>query len=69
MHRLKVHEHHSKFNDSEIVRVDMKLSDTRTVSVVIQHLGSQNSIILEVVYDGFDRVRVDDYVVQEIANA
>ena len=49
MQRLKVTEHHSTLNDSEVVRVDILHPDGVIYSVVVQRLGSQNCVVIDLI--------------------
>ena len=47
MQRLKVTEHHSRLTNSEVVRVDILHPDGVIYSVVVQRLGSQNCVVID----------------------
>jgi hypothetical protein len=45
MNKLSVVEHHNRLNPSEIIRVNIDIDPP--IAVLVQHLGSQKSIIVE----------------------
>jgi len=47
MQRLKVTEHHSTLNDSEVVRVDILHPDGVIYSVVVHRLASQHCVVVD----------------------
>ena len=53
--RLTVSEHHSTTSPSEVVRVDIDADETYTI--VVQHLGSQKCIVIDMVLPDGDRER------------
>lgn len=57
--RLSVTEHHSTSNPSEVVRVDIDTSQGK-YAVVVQYLGSQNCVTVDVVYPDEERLQVEN---------
>ena len=52
MNRLKVTEHHSTLNDSEVVRVDILHPDGVIYSVVVHRLGSRHCVVIDLINSG-----------------